>query len=186
MADGILFDKACRGYNREQVNAFILKLNTSYQEQLAEQTECLEAQREELASEKARADTLLLEKTALEKELAELREDSELIKMEADELAASLRKLHAEYNALKEAFDTLQEKNTDEDGALEVSAGQADKLSVEAQDRFALVLAAKERILGKLTSDRIIISREELIKLCERLSADAADFYRAFTDGALL
>ncbi len=186
MADGILFDKVCRGYNKEQVNAFILKLNTTYQQQLAEQAERIQAQNEEIQSEKMISDTLREAKEALEEELCGIREEAELLKTEADEMAASLRELHGAYTTLKESYDALLAEKSNKDGAIEVgNVCQNTRLSAAAQDRFDLVCEARNKILSKLTAEKIIISKEELTKLVDRLSADAAEFYRTFTGGKL-
>ena len=185
MSEGILFDKTCRGYDRKQVNDFILNLNTTYQEQLSEQSERYLAMAKELDEEKNRSEGLGKENEELKIQLAKAQDDLAFFQEQADELAASLRELHAAHAELKAKMEKQKACKTDLDGAMEVSS-LTSGLSAEAKERFEQVCLSRDKILAKLTADRIIIAKDELTKLIERLSADAVSFYRTFTGGDLL
>lgn len=182
MAQGILFDKSCRGYDRKQVNAFILELNHTYQEQLAEKNDRISSLESTSADQTAALDALCDEKKALEEALAKERDEIIALRSQLDEMASSLREIHASYNALKQSLEEEKKYRADKDGAVEVFAAKRADLIKSAKDRFDHVVAARNKILSKLISERIVISKEELVKLVDRLSGDAAEFYLSFTE----
>ncbi|HAZ20418.1 MAG TPA: hypothetical protein DER23_07780 [Clostridiales bacterium] len=187
MAKGILFDKEYGGFNKEQVNAFIIHLNEMFQDELEQQNEHILSLTASLQQTQAQLSCLQSDHETIESEYASLKEELETLRAHTDELAVSLRDTHDENLSLKQSLANELAKRMDENGAIPVTspAPPPPVLIEEAARRLESVLLAKDTMIEKLDAnkDKIMISKEEFIKLVDKLSADAAGFYSSLTDG---
>ena len=186
--DSIVFRKAFKGYNKEDVNAYILKISQKVAEKDGE-IERLEKENGENKLRREAAETLLTEESGKleqkEKEIAILKEEIELLKAEAEKNAFDpepLKKENEELKAkLKDAEDVIAEcKKTVEETfektkQYDTLSGKLGEVMMKANAQAEAIITDAETRAKQKYDEMLDESKENVSSLNEKYSARIFD-----------
>ena len=188
MANGknVAFRSAISGYNREDVNSYILELNRNFEEREKSLRETADNRASQLEELTAQMDTLRREKEEAETIIASLRETADQLKEENTNLREKLKEAESQADVLKGQVDAAEKESASLRGELmsrqqdtETSAKSLkyDQISSQIGDIMINANSSAEKIIATANSEagRIMAeTEEEAICIRTRLS-DAAD-----------